>query len=119
MRVRALPPRPSDARSNRGDPFVPWYKQSEHLHVKKGRIEGIHARGTLEEVRRKLLHYLRNEQLLMKATGGNNDILLSKADRLIELAVRRVMFRVLSFRKSFLMMSKLRNTLHTRGEREV
>jgi hypothetical protein len=83
MSEHDLPARPADARDDGGDAFTPWRKQREHLHVEDGRISGIHAKGVLEAVRERLEALLEYEALLLKETGGHDDIVLEEADRII------------------------------------
>jgi hypothetical protein len=80
-----LEERPVDAQpTDEGAPFTPWYKHEAHLHIEEGRIQGIHAKGSLDEVRALLRHFLKNEaELLEKMADANSDISLSEANRLV------------------------------------
>ncbi len=80
MEEASLPERPEDARpTQNGEVYTPWYKQDEHVHVEEGVIAGIHARGTLEDVRETLSSVLKNEKELLAKFGGKDDILLKDA----------------------------------------
>jgi hypothetical protein len=75
-----LPERPEDSNPAEGEAFRPWYKQDEHLHIEGGKIVGIHARGTLEEVQSRLRAYVTQEARILEHFGGNEDVLLPDAD---------------------------------------
>lgn len=56
--------RPVDARPSGGDPFAPWGKTEDHVHVEDGRICGLHFKGSLWDGRGVLEDILRYEFLL-------------------------------------------------------
>lgn len=78
-----LPERPFDAQPTQGDEFRPWFKQEEHIHVENGKITGIHGFGTLASVQERLSGYQTHESALFVHFDGNEDILVSQADRLL------------------------------------
>lgn len=84
MKEAELPERPLDARLEEGEAFRPWYKQDEHLHIENGRIEGIHARGALEFIQNRLRAYLSREEEIIRAFGGEEDILLPTVDSFLD-----------------------------------
>jgi len=77
--------RPSDAQPSNGDPFKPWYKNGEHLHIENQKISGIHAIGTLESVRGRLNRYLKEENRIIKKFGSVHDIFLPDLDQYLVL----------------------------------
>ncbi len=77
--VGELPERPSDARAEEGEAFRPWYKEHEHVHVERGKIQGMHAYGELEDLQTKLTSVLSREVEILKEFGGEEDIDLSQA----------------------------------------
>ena len=79
-----LPERPEDAQAAGDQAFTPWYKPDEHLHVEDGKIQGIHARGTLEEVRARLSKYLLSEAAILQEFGGKEDIFLPRVEAFLE-----------------------------------
>ena len=78
-----LPERPDDARPSLGDEFRPWFKEDEHIHVEEGAITGIHGQGTLASLQARLVGYLEKESELLEHFGGKEDILISRADDLL------------------------------------
>ena len=80
MDPATLPARPEDSRSMQGEnPFTPWYKEDEHVHVEDGKIQGIHFNGSLEAAQNILHACLTREAELLQVFGGNEDILLIDA----------------------------------------
>lgn len=78
LEEKELPERPAEAKPDEGDSFRPWFKDDEHLHIEDGRIEGIHAKGTLNEVQEVLQKCLEHERALLERFGGQNDVLLKE-----------------------------------------
>ncbi len=84
MPQEELPQRPEDAKPDAGDSYTPWYKEDEHLHVEDGKIQGIHTKAeSLETARERLNYFLTHEALLINAFGGQEDILIPDAERVI------------------------------------
>jgi len=59
--------RPRDAQPKyKNNPYTPWYRNYEHLHVEEKRIVGIHAKGSQKSLHKILNLCLKHEAELMK-----------------------------------------------------
>ena len=85
MEEEKLPSRPSDAKPENNQPFRPWYKLKEHVHVENGKIDGIHAEGTLENLQGLLKKILEKENEVLNKFGDKEDILLEEVKQYLNI----------------------------------
>ena len=83
--------RPADAQPDHGDPNTPWYQAVEHIHRwEENRVTGIHARGTVEELRKLLDRILRVEEEVVRAFPKGSDPALVDVLAVVEGAEMRL-----------------------------
>ncbi len=72
-----FPDRPADAREMiDGNEYTPWHRLDEHIHIEHGKIDGIHARGDIKEVKKVLDYCLKLEKEIIREFGTNEDNIL-------------------------------------------
>lgn len=77
----ALVPRPKSAKNPGDDPYTPWNADEPHLHMKAGKITGIHAYGLLKDIRGILNYFISKEDCLKKIR--KTSISLSEAKKYV------------------------------------
>jgi hypothetical protein len=85
MEEKELPRRPSEASPEDREPFRPWHKQDEHVHIEDGRIYGIHAYGELEELQNILKVIIQKEEEILNKFDNKGDIFLGDAKDFLKL----------------------------------
>ncbi|MBA3678699.1 hypothetical protein H0W80_00650 [Candidatus Saccharibacteria bacterium] len=72
-----FPKRPKDANKLiENNPYTPWYKQDEHIHIANNHINGIHALGTEDEIKIVLDYCLAHEDLIINHFNSKEDNIL-------------------------------------------
>lgn len=85
MEEKELPGRPNEARPEDGEPFRPWHKQDEHIHIEDGKIDGIHAYGELEELQNILKIIVQKEEQILSKFDNKDDIFLEDVKDFLKL----------------------------------
>lgn len=66
--------RPADSNElEDGNEYTPWHRLEEHIHIEHGKIDGIHARGDAEEVKKVLDYCLDHETEIIEHFGVKED----------------------------------------------